>query len=445
MSTSALEASFHQIVAALQQEQRPTEAFTLSLVGEESQFVRFNYAKVRQAGCVTDCDATLTLMDQHRMASFTFPLVGDGSVDGAIAQEMLKRLRQELPQLPEDPFLVLPSGDAHSREEHPGILLPPDHLVDTILTPAMGLDMTGLYAGGRLIRGYADSAGQKHWFLTDTFVLDYSLYTPDGQAVKGVLAGNEWSDDLYAAKLADSKRQLERLAQPPKLIPKGNYRTYLAPEAVGELITMFSWGGISEAALQQGESALAALQQGDATLSDNFTLQENFSRGAVPRFNDLGEMAPMQLPLIQNGRLVNTLVSSRSAKEYGKVANGASSSESLRSPEVLPGTLDPATILAELDTGLYLSNLHYLNWSDRPTGRITGMTRYACFWVEDGELVAPIENLRFDESLYHCLGDRLINLTTTQDFIPETGTYDHRNLGGAWLPGALINDFTFTL
>jgi predicted Zn-dependent protease len=101
--------------------------------------------------------------------------------------------------------------------------------------------------------------------------------------------------------------------------------------------------------------------------------------------------------------------------------------------------------LAELDTGLYLSNLHYLNWSDRPTGRITGMTRYACFWVEDGELVAPIENLRFDESLYHCLGDRLINLTTTQDFIPETGTYDHRNLGGAWLPGAIINDFTFTL
>jgi predicted Zn-dependent protease len=80
------------------------------------------------------------------------------------------------------------------------------------------------------------------------------------------------------------------------------------------------------------------------------------------------------LPLIQAGQLVNTLINSRTAKEYGKVANGANGSESLRSPEVLPGTLPAADILKALDTGLYLSNLHYLNWSDRPTGRITGMT-----------------------------------------------------------------------
>ena len=31
-------------------------------------------------------------------------------------------------------------------------------------------------------------------------------------------------------------------------------------------------------------------------------------------------------------------------------------------------------------------NLHYLNWSDNIGGRITGMTRYACFWVENGEI-----------------------------------------------------------
>jgi len=117
----------------------------------------------------------------------------------------------------------------------------------------------------------------------------------------------------------------------------------------------------------------------------------------------------------------------------------------LRSPEILPGTLPAADILKALDTGLYLSNLHYLNWSDRPTGRITGMTRYACFWVENGEIVAPIENLRFDESLYQCLGDHLIAITDFQEFIPEVNTYDYRDPGGMRVPGILTEGFTYTL
>jgi predicted Zn-dependent protease len=262
--------------------------------------------------------------------------------------------------------------------------------------------------------------------------------------VKGTFAGNQWDSSAYAAKLADSKLQLDRLAQPPKSIPKGRYRTYLAPAALAELLSLFSWGGISEAALQQGNSALGLLQRGEKQLSDKFTLQENFSRGLVPRFNNLGEVAPLQLPLIQAGKLVNTLISSRTAKEYGKTANGASSSEGLRSPEVSPGSL-ASDIFKALDTGLYLSNLHYLNWSDRPNGRITGMTRYACFWVEKGEIVAPIENLRFDETIYRCLGDQLIDLTTTQEFVPEVGTYYRRDLGGMWLPGLLTEEFTYTL
>lgn len=105
----------------------------------------------------------------------------------------------------------------------------------------------------------------------------------------------------------------------------------------------------------------------------------------------------------------------------------------------------PDRILACLDTGLYLSNLHYLNWSDRPTARVTGMTRYACFWVEGGEIFAPIAHLRFDESLYRCWGDNLIALTNGLEFIPDVDTYGSRQLGGSWAPGLLVQDFTYTL
>jgi predicted Zn-dependent protease len=442
---SRLEVTFDQMVDKLLAGLKGDEQLKLELQGEQSQFVRFNGAKVRQSGCIDDGYLSLTLMQNQRTSFREMPVTGDWETDWQQAELFLADLRQEVTQLPEDPYLVLPQGAGTSRENHAGKLLTPESVASSLLSEMTGLDFTGIYAGGSLVRGYADSAGQKHWFGTEFFSVDYSLFTADGQAVKGTFAGSAWDDAAYAHKLAESKHQLGKLAQSPKPIPKGQYRTYLAPGAIAELLSMFSWGGVSEDALQRGGSALALLQRGEKKFSPKFSLTENFSQGLVPRFNEWGEIAPVELPLIQAGQLVNTLINSRTAKEYGKVANGANGSESLRSPEVLPGTLPAADILKALDTGLYLSNLHYLNWSDRPTGRITGMTRYACFWVENGEIVAPIENLRFDESLYQCLGENLMALTDFQEFIPEVGTYGHRNPGGMNVPGILCEGFTYTL
>jgi predicted Zn-dependent protease len=445
MDSFNLETTFDRLVTALLSELQPEEHLKIGLVGEQSQFTRFNHAKVRQTGCVSDGQLELTLMHNQRTAFWNLPFTGHWDTDWPQARSALLELRQEVLQLPEDPYLVLPTGNATSREIHSGALLPVESVVDAILPAVAELDFTGIYAAGSLVRAYADSAGQQHWFATDSFTLDYSLFTTAGQAVKGTFAGSDWDQTAYKAKLSESKEQLAQLTRSPKSIPRGSYRTYLAPAAVSELLQMFSWGGVSEAAMQQGASALRLLQRGEKQLSPIFHLTENFRRGLVPRFNSWGEIAPLELPIIQAGQLVNTLVNSRTAKEYGKVANGANGRESLRSPEIAPGDLSITEVLPRLDTGLYVSNLHYLNWSDRPTGRITGMTRYACFWVENGEIVAPIENLRFDESLYRCFGENLMALTDTQEFIAEVGTYGNRSVGGSWVPGALVEGLTYTL
>ena len=54
----------------------------------------------------------------------------------------------------------------------------------------------------------------------------------------------------------------------------------------------------------------------EAKLSPCFSLSEDFSNVMIPRFNGMGEIAPEKLPLIVAGTLKNTLVSSRSEKEY---------------------------------------------------------------------------------------------------------------------------------
>ena len=151
------------------------------------------------------------------------------------------------------------------------------------------------------------------------------------------------------------------------------------------------------------------------------------------------------MPLIVGGTLENTLVSTRTEKEYGIPSNFADSNEGLRSPKIGLGNLEEKRILESIDTGVYLSNLHYLNWSDRLGGRITGMTRYACFYIENGKIIAPIDNMRFDDTIYNIFGDELNSVTNFNQLIPDIGTYDGRNFGGNYCPGILLNNFTLTL
>jgi predicted Zn-dependent protease len=437
------EQSFEQLCTLLLDSLNPDEHLSIDLAGEQSHFMRLNRAKVRQSGTVTDGEVTLRLAHQQRTATISLPFTAH-SADCAAALDALNDLRQELPQLPEDPYLVLPQNYGSSHEVYPGQLLSPENAPDAILPMVQGVDFTGIYASGEIVRANANSASQRHWFGTETFFLDYSMIAPSEKAVKATLAGQVWDAAKFQAQIEESKTQLQALDRPLKAIVPGRYRTYLAPAAIAEIMGMFSWGGVSESSLRQGGSALAKMREGK-NLSPLFTLKENFSRGTVPRFNSQGEIAPEEVPLIVAGELVNTLVNARTAKEYGVPSNAANDSESLRAPELSTGTLGTEEILAQLDTGLYLSNLHYLNWSDRVGGRITGMTRYACFWVEQGEIVAPIQDLRFDDSLYTFFGENLEAITDFQSFVADVDTYESRALGGALVPGALIQDFTFTL
>ena len=110
-----------------------------------------------------------------------------------------------------------------------------------------------------------------------------------------------------------------------------------------------------------------------------------------------------------------------------------------------PGELASSDVLRELGTGLYISNLWYLNYSDVGSASLTGMTRFATFWVENGRIVAPIETMRFDDSLYNLLGSNLLALTREQTLCIDSGTYERRSLNSHVLPGALVERLTLTL
>lgn len=429
-----------KVLASLQAD----EAATLNLSAEETLFVRFNNNKVRQNTNVEQYSIALQLQGAGRTTEMTRTLSGDIDTDCEAMVNMLTRCRSELAVLPIDPHQVPIEDHGSSDETFRGLLLAPDDVVASVVGPAEGCDMAGLYAAGAIVRANRNSKGQRHWFSTETFFMDYSLYN-GSRAVKGSYAGTRWEPAQWAANLAHSKRLLTLMDKPLQSVKPGSYRTYLAPRAMSDLVGMMGWNALSASAWKQGRSPFKKLADKESSLSVKLHVTENFGLGLTPRFNDLGEVSESVVPLITSGELTTLLVSSRTSKEFGLNANGASESEAPRALDVAPGTLEEKDVLKELGTGLYLSNLHYLNWSDPVSARVTGMTRYACFWVENGEIVGPIQDMRWDESLYDALGSKLVALTTHTAIDPAVETYEQRSLGGSRTPGALIDGFTFTL
>ena len=73
------------------------------------------------------------------------------------------------------------------------------------------------------------------------------------------------------------------------------------------------------------------------------------------------------------------------------------------------------------------------------------MTRFATFWVENGVIQAPLNVMRFDETVYRMLGENLAGLTQEREMILDPRTYGRRSIESACVPGALIRDFRLTL
>ncbi|WP_455209669.1 metallopeptidase TldD-related protein [Kaarinaea lacus] len=434
---------FHELSAKLFALLKSNEVLLTVCEGEESDFVRLNQNKIRQAGSVKQQAMQLTLISTNKQSGARFQLRGNLQADFEHAKYCLQQLREQLPLLPEDPYLnysIQPQNSTYMTENR---LPEADQCVEDVLEAAAGLDLVGIWSSGAMISGFSNSLGQFNWHSDANFNFDWSVYLKDDKAIKQNYAGFEWNKETLHQKLDYAKQTLTLLERPAKTVDPGRYRVFLSPSAMYEITGLLGWGGFGLKSHRTAQTPLLKMARDGATLSPKVSLVENHVDGLTPRFTKAGFIKPDQVALIENGVYKNTLNSARSAKEYGEIVN--SNSEQPQSLYIDSGNLEQRDVMSALDTGIYVSNLWYCNYSDRSHCRITGMTRFASMWVENGEPVAPINVMRFDETLYHMLGDNLIDLTQEREHIFDSSTYESRSEASALLPGALIEDFRLTL
>ncbi|PCK09955.1 MAG: Zn-dependent protease [Alteromonadaceae bacterium] len=444
----AMRDSFYALVDYVQAQLKNDEFFMANFYAESSDFVRMNQAQVRQPGSVSQAELALTWICSGASVNGTVAISGDAALDCDRVERLIVRLRASLTAFEPDPYLLYSENRQDSEHFQVNALPSSDECIDAITKRAAGLDFVGIFASGSMHFGFGNALGQRNWHSTSNFNLDWSLYSSHDPAVKDRAvkcnyAGRQWQSEVFDDKVRQGLEHLSHLKKPVKTLSPGEYRVYLAPAAVDEIMNLLGWGGFSQASWMTKASALQLLGEGKR-FSPLVNISENTQEGVAPLFQSSGYIKPDNVGLISQGQKAELLCSPRTAKEYDVLHNGSDS----ETPEALAmeaGDLAEADVLAALGTGVYVSNLWYLNYSDRASGRVTGMTRFACFWVEDGKIQAPINVMRFDDSIFNMFGARLERLGNVAEMFYDPSSYERRSASCSQVPGALISALKMTL
>ena len=426
------------------------EQLTIYMEGENSQYFRFNDSKIRQTGIIEDYKVTLSLFHGKKSLQATTTISSDinYSVKNLISE--INGLREPLSLIPENSFTEFPEKFNSCDMHRIGQLPDREDILDSLMDIIREDNLTGVWTSGKIFRASSTSEGTNHWFEKDSFIFDFSLIDAKENMVKILYPGYEWSKEKFLSAFNDASAQLKLMNKSKIELKPGKYRVWFEPHAVADFVDILNWNGVSESSLRNGSSSLLKMRNDNVKLSKKFSLDESFDRKSTAPFNSRGEVSN-NVHLIENGELKNTLINSKTALEYNLKSNYAEDvnswgmGEYLRAPLMHGGDIKQNERLQRLGTGIFISNIHYLNWSDNLGGRITGLTRYVCYWVEDGKMIAPIKTMRFDDSFYNFFGNNLEGVGESILSRPVIETYDGRNPGETTCPGILVNDFELTL
>tara|TARA_B000000475_G_scaffold269819_1_gene264402 strand:- start:1394 stop:2716 length:1323 start_codon:yes stop_codon:yes gene_type:complete len=421
------------------------EILILNFDAEQTDFVRFNHAKIRQAGNVDQATLTLSLVYKRKSLNSVIRLSLDYQKDSVLLLRTLYYLRREIPELPQDPYLMYERNLNSFDRETKNKSLDSFNITDSILQGCHSLDMVGILSTGAIMKGFSNSLGQFNWHESQSFNFDWSMYTDTGKAIKQNYSDQVWDQNIFSSLLDESKQKLQVIDNREQTIQPGEYRVYLSPSALNEIVDMLSWGGFSYKANKIGSSPLHLMMKGEKKLNKIISFTEDLTNGISPKFHSDGFIKPDTTELIINGEYKSSLISPRSALEYSVNHNAAEYYESPVSINLKEGAIPNDNILATLKDGIYISNLWYLNFSDLNNGRITGLTRFGCFKVSNGEYQGPINTMRFDETVYNIFGDKLIGLTNNKQLLIDSSTYEERSTHSSTIPGAIVEDFKMTL
>jgi predicted Zn-dependent protease len=394
------------------------------------------------------------VVDGKRRGSMALNSLGDADIDESL-DRVLKIARVSTPDpdfvsLPE-PREIAPLSEIFNKKT--AEVTPEDRVegVQALIDAALDHDKrvrwsTGAYSTESGTYAVANSLGveaETAYARASVDIVTKAGKNEDGSGYSARFSRDVGEFDFEAMARKAAEDAVNGIA--PDLIPIGEYEAVFTPATLSTFTGFMGQLGFSARAYQDGYSCLTD-RIGSQVFDEKLTIHD--MGRSLETFNAMpfdGEGVPKgTLRLVDGGVPENLCYDSYTALKDGVESTGHALPKSGRfffrgmplplNMVVEPGEATVEEMIEDTKRGVYLTRLHYVNAIRRDLAVISGLTRDACWLIEDGEVKHPIKVMRFTDSVIRVMsGIDAIGGESTVGILPyET------------LPAVKVSSFRFT-
>jgi predicted Zn-dependent protease len=227
-----------------------------------------------------------------------------------------------------------------------------------------------------------------------------------------------------------------------RTIDPGIYTVILEPQAVADLVGNLGFTFNARNA-EEGRSVYSApggkTRVGEKMFDEKVTIYSDPWNAEVPGSQSAqGGIPSERLMMVNKGVLENLVYNRFWAKQKGK--------------EPTPGPVNtimeangPTTSIEDMikstERGILVSRFWYIRGTDPRTASSTGLTRDGVWFIENGKIVYPVKNFRFNQSITQMLGPGNVLMMGRPE---RVGSSEGGGASASLLPALKLKAFNFT-
>ncbi len=413
---------------------------SVSLSGSNRGNIRYARNSVSTAG--EDSNITLGIQSYFGKKSGTATI---NEFDDASLEKTVRRA-EELAQLaPENPEFVDPltqqtyGGESKTFAETTAKITPDfrAQVAADSINPAATKDVT---AAGYLedSSGFSAIMNSKGLFAFNKSTnVDFTvtMRSNDGTG-SGWAAGTQ--TDVTKLKASEASRiAIDKALQSrnPKAIEPGKYTVVLEASAAADIVRLMF--NLNARQADEGRSFYSkkggGTKLGEKIIDERVNIYTDPWNDEVPASPWAGDgQARKKMDLIKNG-VVSNLYYDRYWASQKNVAPVISGGNSIMEG----GTASLADMIKDTKKGVLVTRFWYIRAVDPQTLLFTGLTRDGTFYIENGKIMYPIKNFRFNES-------PIIMLNNLETLGKQERVVTSEGNPNGFIPSMKVRDFTFS-
>jgi predicted Zn-dependent protease len=425
----------------------------VSLRLSQTGHTRFAVNEITTAGMVRDVSVSITSRDGSKSGSTT-----TGELDPSLLREAVARSEALMAAAQPDPEHVESLGP----QDYPAIpafddataAAGPNDRRDGVkaaleLARGKGLNASGFFETGARWLAIANKKGNFGFHRATAAEYSTTMRTADGTGSGYARMSSPRLSDFQASSLAERAASKAQSSVNPRQLDPGAYTVILEPEAVADLLPFLLFS-LNARSADEGRSFLSkpggGTRVGEKLFAESVTLRSDpfnprnpgmpwaagggGGGGGGRRGGGGGGLPARKTTWIENGVVKSLAVDRYWAKktnvESVPFSGGMVLEGSDKSLEAL---------IAETKRALLVTRFWYIRSVNPQNAMATGLTRDGVWLIEDGKIVHPVTNFRFNESPVNLLK----NLEATSVATPAGSEFFSLTV-----PAIRAHDFHFT-